>query len=75
MKKNILKVLSKFIIIISLSFMANMAMADTPPDPPGGGPGGGDLPVGGSAPIDGGLSILLAAGLVYGTKKYFSNKK
>lgn len=33
---------------------------------PGGGP---------DAPIDGGLSVLLAAGAAYGVKKYKDNKK
>jgi hypothetical protein len=35
------------------------------PDPPPGGPGGGDPPVGGS-PLDGGLAIILVLAGLYG---------
>ena len=38
--------------------------ADTPPDP-GGGPGSGDVPVGGGAPLYGGFEILLIFALAY----------
>ncbi len=38
--------------------------------PPGGG-GGGDA----GAPIDGGISLLVAAGASYGVKKLYKNRK
>lgn len=38
--------------------------ADAPTDP-GGSPGSGDIPVGGGAPLAGGLVFLLIQGLLY----------
>ncbi|MBK7212927.1 MAG: hypothetical protein IPH88_06450 [Bacteroidales bacterium] len=54
---------------------ATPAFAQEPPHPPttGHGTRGNQNP--GSAPIDGGLSILLALGLAYGTKKVSVLKK
>ncbi|MBN2778684.1 MAG: hypothetical protein JXR36_13645 [Bacteroidales bacterium] len=43
-----------------------------PPGDPGGGPTGGDPPVG--APIDGGAVALLIAGAAYGVKKFRDKK-
>lgn len=68
-----MKTLTRNIIValmLSPLFCMN-AFADTPPDPPGGGPGGGDLPVGGGAPLDGGLTILIALGAIYSGKKTY----
>ncbi len=58
-----------YILAVSLTF----AQPSGPSDPPGGGPGSGDPPVGGGegAPVSGGMFFLLAAGLVYGGKKLF----
>lgn len=54
------------IIKISLAFLFVMAvspiLAQAPPAPP-------------ATPIDGGLSILLAAGGAYGLKKLYDKKK
>jgi hypothetical protein len=64
-------------IIIFLSIPMWMTAQD-PPHPNGGNvPGSGNTPVGGpqGAPIDGGLSILLALGLAYGAKKVYQVKK
>lgn len=60
-------------ILLSL-FITSVVLAD-PPGPPGGNPtgGGGGTPVG--APIDGGLSILLAMGAAYGGKKLYQARK
>ena len=59
-------------ILLSL-FITSVVLAD-PPAPPGGSPiGGGGTPVG--APIDGGLSILLAMGAAYGGKKLYQARK
>jgi hypothetical protein len=57
----------------------NLALAQSPPPPNGGGdPGSGNTPVGGGAPIAGGIGILLALGAAYGGKKmwdfHLSNK-
>ena len=46
---------------------------DNPPPPPGGGHGGGGNTQG--APIDGGLSILLALGAAYGARKIYEARK
>lgn len=59
-------------IILTISFVS---MADQPPDPGTGGPGSGDLPVGGGSPIGGGLVILLSFGAAYGLKKVYDIKK
>ena len=61
-------------ILLSL-FITSVVLAD-PPSPPGPGGssiGGGGTPVG--APIDGGLSILLAMGAAYGGKKLYQARK
>lgn len=53
-------------------------IAQTPPHPNGGNaPGSGNTPVGGASPIDGGLTVMLALGVAYGSKKIISiyNKK
>ena len=59
-------------IVLTLSFAA---MADQPPDPGTGGPGSGDLPVGGGSPIGGGIVMLFSFGIAYGLKKIYDIKK
>ncbi len=55
--------------------MPLLSFAQEPPHPPGSGgaaaPGGGQTPVG-TAPIGGGLELLLALSLVYGGKKVYT---
>ena len=62
MKKNKTILLVKFILPLAAFCLPMFAMAQDP----GGGP---------DAPIDGGLSLLLAAGTAYGVKKYREHKK
>ena len=50
------------LLLIAVSILPFFAMAQDP----GGGP---------DVPIDGGLSLLLAAGAAYGVKKYRNSKK
>ncbi len=51
-------------LVMLLCIMAPMiALADIEPPPPD------------DVPIDGGLSLLLAAGAAYGVKKYRDNRK
>ena len=73
--KNFSKKLAILIIGIALSFSVQNIYADAPPDPGGGGPGSGDLPVGGGAPITGGLAMLIAMGAAYGLKKVYTHNK
>ena len=58
-KKNLVSVLITMVTLL----LPVLAFAQTDP---GGGP---------EAPIDGGLSVLLAAGAAYGVKKYRDHKK
>jgi hypothetical protein len=64
-----------FFVLVVCCFMQISVVAqpidDPPLDDPGGG-GGGDPDL---VPIDGGLVFLLAAGLVYGSKKGMAYKK
>lgn len=53
------------ILTLVMAFSSNIAFADEPVTP------GGDPDV----PIDGGLSILLAAGVAYGAKKGYDQQK
>lgn len=64
-----IKKLSRFLIVITiLSLVITSANADTPDPPdPGGGPGGD--PVGGGAPIEGGLVISIILAAAYGSRK------
>ena len=71
--KDITKALVTIMIGIVLSFNVQNVFADTPPDP-GGGPGSGDLPVGGGAPLSGGLVMLISMGVAYGFKKVYGNQ-
>jgi hypothetical protein len=70
------KLLLTLVFLFSGMFMFN-ALADepldSPPPPPGGGHGGGGNTQG--APIDGGLSILLALGAGYGSFKLYRSRK
>jgi hypothetical protein len=52
-------------------FISEICMAGSPPPPPGGGGGGSDPPCWPPPciPIDGGIGILVAAGIAYGGKK------
>jgi len=71
MKKIIIRLIAVLLFLCSPLFINNI-FADQPPDP-GGGPTGD--PVGGGAPIGGGLIIMAVLGAVYGTKKVFDVRK
>ena len=70
------KLLLTLVFLFTSLFMFN-AMADepldAPPPPPGGGHGGGGN--GQGAPIDGGVSILMALGAGYGSFKLYKSRK
>jgi len=62
------------ITAISLLFLIlpMITFAQSPPHPNGGsGPGIGNTPVGGSAPLSGSLIILLSLAAGYGTEKVY----
>jgi hypothetical protein len=71
--KRTFKIFFASAFLLSFFMIAQPSRADGPPPPPPGGGhgGGGTQPPGGGVPIDGGLSILLLAGAVYGTRKLF----
>jgi hypothetical protein len=61
----------KFIRILTITTLLTLPVlthGQTPTDPP-------PPPDDPGAPIDGGLSLLLAAGAVYGVKKYRNSRK
>lgn len=53
-------------LLIAFLMTPNFSNAQTPPEDPGGDP---------DAPIDGGVSLLVAAGVGYGIKKVRDNRK
>jgi hypothetical protein len=65
---------TKFITLIIMIFgYASFCIAGPPPNPPSGGtPGCWPPPC---IPIDGGISLLIAAGAIYGGRKLYKNKK
>ncbi|MCD4732060.1 MAG: hypothetical protein K8R74_15745 [Bacteroidales bacterium] len=70
-------IISTFILLMILMFspfLINDVFADQPPDPGTGGPGTGDIPVGGGSPIDGGLIVLISLGITYGFKKVYKGR-
>ncbi len=64
--------------LLTLAFVIAVGITSmyAPPQPPGGGTGGGD-PIGGptGVPIDGGLGFLAAAGIAYAGKKLNDKRK
>lgn len=64
------KIITVFVLFLSLSILPFALMAQNPPHPNGGsGPTGGNTPVGGGAPLGGGLIIMMALGSAYAVKK------
>jgi len=66
------KLIITTVLIVTFILLTHLAFGQ-PFDPPDGGGSGGGTPVG--APIDGGISILIAAGAALIGRKYFKNKK
>ncbi len=69
----------KTLLFTGMLIAGSQLLAQGPPNPPGDPSGGGNVgPVGGSAPITGGIEMLLLMGLAYGSKKtwaYWKAKK
>ena len=68
-----MKTLKLILVLVAIMALPLLSLCDVPPPPPSGGSGPGPTPVG--APIDGGVSILLAMGIAYGGKKLYTMRK
>ncbi len=71
--KPIIQYLPVLLLLFCLT-VVTPSFSQEPPHPPATGHGlqGNQPPPGGSAPLDDGLSILLALGLAYGAKKVYT---
>jgi len=58
------------LLTLALVFVVNIALSQGPPDPPGD-PGTGGGPVGGAAPIEGGIGFLLGLAAAWGGRKAY----
>ncbi|MDY0078155.1 MAG: hypothetical protein RBR87_12875 [Bacteroidales bacterium] len=65
------KILIKLTFIIAFTISSAAVLAQGPPPPPGNPTDGGVGPVGGPAPIGGGIAILLSLGAAYGGRKVY----
>ena len=64
-----------FLIMVVFLGITSLCKALPPPPPP---PGGGDTPgcwPPPCIPIDGGISLLIAAGAIYGGRKLYGSRK
>ncbi len=65
----------KYIVLLSFLFIATISFAQQRgPSDPGGDPVGSD-PLGGGAPIGGGIFILIGLAAAYGGKKLYNMNK
>jgi len=71
MKKAILNLILVGLLIIVPVIIVS---ASSPPPPPPG-PGTGEDPIGGAAPIGSGLVLLISMGAAYGAKKVYNARK
>ena len=71
--RKILLTLAFFITSMCMMHVFADGPLDAPPPPPGGGQGGGGN--GQGAPIDGGVTILMALGAGYGALKLYKSRK
>lgn len=74
--KKTLKYLPVLLMLVAWLWTAQTFAQGTPPPPPSGGHGatGNQPPTGGSAPIGGGLAIMLVLGAAYAGKKAYENR-
>lgn len=70
--KKIEKITKGMLLVTLFLGWGMVAMAQGPPPPPAGGHGGSTNQPGGSAPIGGGLAILLSLGAAYGGRKVYN---
>ena len=69
----ILKLLIITAIVIVPLLTATASVPPPPPPPPGG--GGDPIPIGGTAPIEGGVVILVSMAAAYGAKKIYDARR
>ena len=62
----------KLILTVALVIIGSQILLSAPPSPPAGSPGCWPPPC---VPIDGGVSLLIAAGAAYGAKKLVDSRK
>lgn len=67
--------IKRILAILSFVFCFIVVGLSNPPGSGNPGDGDGETPDSPSIPIDGGISLLLAAGAAYGAKKIYQNKK
>jgi len=65
------KVISILTVLVFTLFFSMSSIAQPPPPPGNTGGGAGGTPIGGNAPIGGGLFILLGLGAAYGSRKVY----
>jgi len=73
--KNIIKYLAFVSLLVLAIFITKPVQADPPAPPPPGGHGSTENQEPSGAPIEGGLSILLAFGAGYGGYKLYRSRK
>jgi hypothetical protein len=66
------KTCSLLLLLVVLFFLVNVCMAAGPPGPPMGPP---CWPPPCTIPLDGGISLLIAAGVALGGKKFYNSRK
>jgi len=64
------KIIAKLSLIALLSIASTSLLAQGPPEPPND-PNEGGGPVGGNAPIGSGIALLLTLGAAYGGRKVY----
>jgi hypothetical protein len=72
MRKAIINLIITVLLVV-VPVIITCASAPPPPPPPG--PGGGDAPIGGTAPIGSGVIMLISMGAAYGAKKVYNARK
>jgi len=66
--------MKKYILVMLLLGFTAFCHGQQAPPPQDDNPAGG-TPMGGSAPIGGGVAMLMAMGVAYGGKKYYDYRK
>lgn len=65
----------KILLIMVTWAISTLILAQAPPAPPSNPTQGGNGPVGGSAPLDGGITLLVLMGVAYSLKKTINTHK